>query len=113
MSVCETLPMTPDVTLTDTPTLSEPIEVGPFTSGIVFVKVQDEPETTPSIKAEIGVSPSGYDAWEPWWTPIREIEAETPGMHAARIENFGNWLRLRMYSESEPTDVIAWFVGQG
>ena len=97
MAVCETFPLLRDTTLdADRPAaLSEPIEVGPFRRGVVFVRV-DAVEGAAAATVDIGVSPTGYEDWDAHWTPVdRLTDLGSTGVHAARIENFGNWLRLR------------------
>lgn len=112
MVVCETLPLCPDTDLdASSDVLTEPVEVGPFTQGIVFVSVIDGDAT---VRAEIGISPSGYEDWGDHWVAIESLEAAS-GMHARRCSNFGNWLRLRLTladDEGEAT-ALAWFVGKG
>lgn len=129
MVVCETFPLLQDTTLdADNPAaLSEPIEVGPFRSGIVFVRV-DAVEGSATATVDIGISPTGYEDWDAHWTPVERLtDLNTVGVNAARIENFGNWLRLRPRladaDDATPTDadatdedgsvtVLGWFVGK-
>jgi hypothetical protein len=111
---CETLPLCPDTTVaSDETRLTEPVEVGPFDQGIVFLKLQDAEDAT--VVADVGISPTGYESWTEHWTPLETMSLSEPGMHAVRLTNFGNWLRLRLQlQDSEGTGaVLAWFVGEG
>lgn len=120
MVVNETLPMCPDTVIDaeNDVVLSEPVEVGPFRQGIVFVRLLD-PEGSPTVDASVGISPSGYEDWDEQWTEIDAMtELESDGVHALRLSNFGNWLRVRfeMAGAPSPEDrvtVLAWFVGDG
>ena len=97
MAVCETFPLLRDTTLdADRPTaLSEPVEVGPFRRGVVFVRV-DSVAAGAAATVDVGISPTGYEDWDAHWTPVdRLTDLDATGVYAARIENFGNWLRLR------------------
>lgn len=118
MANCETLPLCPDTTLNHEhrTSLSEPVEVGPFTQGIVFIQIIDI-EGDPKPSFEVGISPSGYDNWDMHWTPLKTLDdIDTVGMYALPLENFGNWIRvrsrLRSASNGELT-YLAWFVGTG
>lgn len=111
---CETLPLCPDTTVeSGEPRLTEPLEVGPFDQGIVFLKVQDIGDAT--VVADVGISPTGYENWTEHWTPIETVSVGEPGMHAVRLSNFGNWLRLRLqlHDTEGAGTVLAWFVGEG
>lgn len=119
MVVCETLPLCRDTTLSDSkPTaLTEPIEVGPYREGIVFVKAT---ETTGGAAASVGVgiSPTGYEDWDEHWVVSETRAVESTGMHAIDVANFGNWLRLRFALDEAAGDgdeltLLAWFVGKG
>lgn len=115
-AVNETLPLCPDTELdADTPlALSESVEVGPFPQGVVFVSV-------PSLSAgfvtrQIGLSPTGYEDWDRQWTVVETFPTlESTGMYARRIENLGNWLRVRSVlgdgSPDASATVLAWFLG--
>ena len=104
----ETLPLCPDTRVEpDEARLTEPVEVGPFGQGVVFVKVGELDGA--AVKADLGISPSGYEDWDAHWTSFETACFEDAGMHAVRISNFGNWLRLR--GDGEET-VLAWFVGE-
>lgn len=113
MVVCETLPLCPDTVLeASSDVLTEPVEVGPFREGIVFLSVLET--TGATVRAEIGISPSGYEDWADHWVAIDTLEAGA-GMHARRLSNFGNWLRLRLsLADADGTaTALAWFVGKG
>lgn len=120
MVVNETLPMCPDTVLDaeNDVVLSEPVEVGPFRQGVVFVRLFDI-EGSPTIDASVGISPSGYEDWDEQWTEIDAMTGlETEGVHALRLSNFGNWLRVRFErvdhaSTDDRVTVLAWFVGDG
>ena len=111
MTTCETLPLTPDLEISDEPVVTEPMEVGPFREGVVFVKIH-EGKDDPELTLEIGISPTGYDDWEAWWTPIRTEVITSGGVHAFQLQQFGNWLRLRVRNDGEDATVLAWFVGK-
>lgn len=110
MTVCETLPLCPDTVVDDLPVLTEPVEVGPFREGVVFVRVLTEG----AVDVDVGVSPIGYEDWTGAWA-VREtrLELTGPGMYEIPLENFGNWLRLRLIPAGDPATVLAWFVGKG
>lgn len=119
MVVNETLPMCPDIVLgaENEVALSEPVEVGPFDQGLVFVKLFDT-EGTPTVDADVGISPTGYDEWADDWTPLDTLSGlDEEGVHAVQISNFGNWLRIRFeLVDPAPDDTVtllAWFVGEG
>lgn len=119
MVVNETLPMCPDLVLSteNDASLSEPVEVGPFQQGIVFVRLLD-PEGEPVVDAKVGISPSGYEDWDDHWTCLDSLSGlEEEGIHALQVSNFGNWLRLKFeLNDTSPEDqvtVLAWFVGDG
>ena len=118
MTINETLPMCPDTELTheDPVALSEPIEVGPFSQGVVFISVLDLKEGT--VTTEVGISPTGYEDWATQWTTLSTYDDLTSiGMHAIPIQNFGNWLRLRFVLNTDVPNgkatVVAWFSGDG
>ncbi len=110
MTTCETLPLCPDTTVEDNTECTEPVEVGPFREGIVFVRVFEGG----AVDVEVGVSPIGYEDWSTAWT-VRETRHELagPGMYEIPLQNFGNWLRLRFSNHDQPASVLAWFVGKG
>jgi len=120
MVVNETLPLCPDLVLDaeNTEMFSEPVEVGPFEQGIVFVKLFDV-EGDPSIDAAVGISPSGYEEWDTRWTVIDSLDGlEEEGVYAVRLSNFGNWIRVKftLGADVSPDDsgtVLAWFAGDG
>lgn len=118
MTTCETLPICPDVVLDADSDgfLTEPIEVGPFTQGVVFVHIT-ETTGSPAASVDIGISPSGYEDWEHWavldsLTGLTDIDT-----YALQVSNFGNWLRLRLElddaSNGDDLTMLAWFVGDG
>ena len=118
MTINETLPLCPDTELTtgDPVAYSEPIEVGPFSQGVVFVSVTELHECT--VRTEVGISPSGYEDWDAHWTSLDlDTTLTRSGMHAIRIHNFGNWLRLRFELEDQTREaaatVLGWFSGDG
>ena len=137
MTVCETLPLCPDTVVNaDDYALTEPIEIGPFRSGRIFVRVLGSEDAAPTvnsdvvlheradvetsdlvgdpvtINAHIGISPTGYEDWEAQWTTFDQLVLDSPGMYSHPIENAGNWLRLRFQADStgEPTTLLAWYV---
>jgi hypothetical protein len=126
MVTCETLPLAPDLVVDDERTLTEPVEVGPFRTGIVFVHVSgadahadDGGNGTaggggrdPTVAVEVGVSPTGYDDWETHWVRRERVEVGT-GMSALPLDWFGNWIRLSVRTlEGGEATVRAWFVGK-
>jgi len=120
MTVCETLPLCRDTSLTEaTPTsLTEPIEVGPYQEGIVFVKAADVTgDAVASVK--VAISPTGYEDWSEHWVVSETRSIDEVGMHSIELTNFGNWLRLQfdLTTSSDNSDgevtFIAWFVGKG
>jgi hypothetical protein len=118
MGVCETLPLCPDVVLdaeTDT-ALTEPVEVGPFRQGVVFVSVIDL-SGSPSATARVGISPTGYEDWDHWAVLDDLSSLDAVDTYALQLSNFGNWLRLRLeLDDPDPDDriaLLAWFVGDG
>jgi hypothetical protein len=115
--ICETLPLTPDVGVEPGEReLSEPVEVGPFREGSVFVHVETETEGEgDSVQVAAALSPTGYQDWETHWV-VDEERSLGPGMHLLRLSNFGNWLRLRFRLEDSAAGAAtarAWFVGKG
>jgi hypothetical protein len=94
--------------------LSEPVEVGPFQQGVVFVHVETETDED-RVKVALGLSPTGYEDWRTHW--VTDVDRSLgPGMHLLRLSNFGNWLRLRFQQENSGTESVtvrAWFVGKG
>ena len=110
MTICETLPLCPDTTVAADPVVTEPMEVGPFYEGVVFVRVLD----ASVVDVDVGVSPIGYDAWRGAWT-VRQTRTDLagPGMYEIPLENFGNWIRLRLTARGDAATVLAWFVGKG
>ena len=113
MTTCETLPLCPDTTVGADPVLTEPVEVGPFGEGIVFVRLV-EPGADSAVNVEVGISPIGYEDWPGAWTALEtRAGLGTAGMYAIRVSNFGNWLRLRLTNDGDPATVLAWFVGKG
>lgn len=118
MTICETLPMLPDTRVDSltTPT-SEPLEVGPFREGRVFVKVMEATgaDDLSPLTVNIGISPTGYDDWESHWHILEQTEVWGEGMFSCPIENFGNWLRLQLSVSDDESEyaVQAWFVGKG
>lgn len=128
-TICETLPLCPDTRLAagGDAVLTEPVEVGPFSEGVVFLRVADsDPEgdgdggPRGAVEAEVGISPTGYEDWGAHWVAPESLVAAAPGMHARRVENFGNWLRLRLRLRerggtggADEATVLAWFVGKG
>lgn len=115
MTTCETLPLTPDVGIDPGESeLSEPVEVGPFLEGTVFVHVETAAPDD-RIEVTVGLSPTGYEDWETHWVADEERDLG-PGMHLVRLSNFGNWLRLRFRQDESgagPATARAWFVGKG
>ena len=109
---CETLPMCPETAIPSGASfLSEPIEVGPFRQGIVFVTLAAP--TPEPVEVEVGISPTGYDDWKTHWSSVRTERLEGGGMQGIRLSNFGNWLRLRVRNQNEQeASVMAWFVGE-
>jgi hypothetical protein len=120
MTICETLPLCRDTTLNEetSSSLTEPIEVGPYREGIVFVKATAVTERA-VVSARVGISPTGYENWSEHWTVSETRSIEEAGMHAVEVTNFGNWLRLRfeLIASSDDADdeitLVAWFVGKG
>ena len=118
MTICETLPICPDTELTTNagPVLTEPVEVGPYTEGVVFVRLHDVPESA-SIDVDVGISPSGYEDWDEHWVSLEtHTDLTAAGVHAFQLSNFGNWLRLRFSVNSKDeksATVLAWFTGKG
>ncbi|MCU4753153.1 hypothetical protein OB919_14400 [Halobacteria archaeon AArc-curdl1] len=118
MPICETLPMAPDTVINeDNPiAFTEPVEVGPFTQGIVFVQIIDY-HGEPDPVFEVGVSPSGYDDWDLHWAPITSLtDVNSEGMYAIQLDNFGNWLQIRSELNAGNKGEICflvWFVGTG
>jgi len=123
MVTCETLPLTPDVRVADERVVTEPVEVGPFRTGIVFVHVSPAEEDAGSRNGngsgsltagvDVGVSPTGYDDWETHWV-VRDRVEVGPGMHAVPLDWFGNWVRLALdVPDGEAATIRAWFVGKG
>lgn len=119
MAMCETLPLTPDVVLDEETQshVTEPVEVGPYTQGVVFVKLLER-KGEASLRVQIGISPSGYNDWDEQWVVLKELtDFEVARMHAAQIANFGNWLRLRLVlddvSSNDEVTVLGWFTGKG
>jgi len=110
---CETLPPGPDLRVDgDGRVLTEPVEVGPFRTGIVFVHVSpdgDEADVTAGV--DVGISPTGYDDWATHWVIRERIEVGS-GMHAVPLDWFGNWLRLAVDAPDGAVTVRAWFVGK-
>lgn len=118
MTVCETLPLLPDTHVgPDTTALGEPLEVGPFRQGRVFLKVMEASQTDgtrPPLTVDVGISPTGYDDWDGHWHTLDRFEAHGEGMYSCPIENFGNWLRLQLSVEADANySAQAWFVGEG
>lgn len=119
MTTCETLPMLPDTRVESGSTAtSEPMEVGPFTQGRVFLKVMDAEGTGDlerPLAVDVGLSPTGYDDWQGHWDPVERIEIGSEGIHSCPVTNFGNWLRLRLSNDGEGARFLvqAWFVGKG
>ena len=113
VAINETLPLCPDTELGDGPAYTEPMEVGPFTQGIVFVKVLELSEGA-SVDASLGISPTGYADWSEDWTVLDSLEGlDETGVYALRVSNFGNWIRLRFTLDGDDALVLAWFVGDG
>jgi hypothetical protein len=118
MAICETLPICPDVVLDADAdeVLTEPIEVGPYTQGVVFVHVT---EITGSAVAnvDVGISPSGYEDWEHWAVLDSMTGLSGVDTYALQVSNFGNWLRLRLGlddpDDADELTMLAWFVGDG
>lgn len=140
MTVCETLPLCPDTVVDpDDLVLTEPVEIGPFRYGRVFIRVLGPKDAAPTVNSDvtlhekadvetsdlagdptavntdIGISPTGYEDWETQWTALDRVVYDGPGMYSYPVENAGNWLRLRFQggSTGEPATVLAWYVGQG
>ena len=96
----------------------EPLEVGPFREGRVFVKVMtasgDDGDLSP-LSVDVGISPSGYDDWDGHWHVLKNMNVHSEGVHSCAIENFGNWLRLQLSVDQGASEyaVQAWFVGKG
>lgn len=116
MTICETYPLCPDETvdLDKDRLLTEPVEVGPFSEGIVFVQIQEITDKS-SIEIDVGVSPTGYESWDHHWATLDSKTFESESMHKLRILNFGNWIRLQVrYHGNTDGDVKfqAWFVGK-
>jgi hypothetical protein len=119
MVVCETLPLCRAVTLTesDPASLTEPMEVGPFCEGVVFVKATDVTGDA-AASVRVGISPTGYEDWGEHWVVSETCSIDEAGMHAIDVANFGNWLRLRFEltdsaSDADELTLAAWFVGKG
>jgi len=118
MVICETLPLLPDTEVdTTSAQLSEPVEVGPFLQGRVFLKMIDATLSEDArLTVEVGLSPYGYDDWDEHWTVLESIDVASTGMTSVAISNFGNWLRLRLTVSGTSEDaatVLAWFSGKG
>lgn len=115
MTACETLPLTPDIEVEPGQSeLSEPVEVGPFLEGAVFVHVETETDED-HVEVAVGLSPTGYEDWTTHWVVDDERELES-GMHLLRLSNFGNWIRLRLRQDGSGAGTAtarAWFVGKG
>lgn len=119
MTTCETIPMLPDTHIDQLSEVTgEPLEVGPFHEGRVFVKVMhasgDDGNLSP-LSVDIGISPSGYDDWDGHWHVLESMDVCSEGMHSCAIKNFGNWLRLQLSVDRDASEyaVQAWFVGKG
>jgi len=113
--VNETIPLEPDTTLTeDDASLSEPIEVGPYEQGIVFVSIIEATDDA-AVDVEVAISPTGYEDWDAQWTTVDSADGlDETGMNAIRLSNFGNWIRLRSrLARGEEATIAAWFVGKG
>lgn len=115
MVVNETIPLEPDTTLTEDDTsLSEPIEVGPYEQGIVFVSIVEVTDDA-AVDVDVAISPTGYEDWDTQWTTLESVTGlDETGMHAIQLSNFGNWIRLRSrLARGEEATIAAWFVGEG
>lgn len=118
MTICETLPLCRDTVLDDEAgaITTEPIEIGPFTQGVVFVHVT-ETSGSPAANVSLGISPSGYEDWEHWATLDEMTGLDEVDTYARQVSNFGNWLRLRLeLADPDPADeltLLAWFAGDG
>jgi hypothetical protein len=115
MANCETITLCPDLEIADAPLLSEPLEVGPFREGRLFVKLRNVDERA-SVSVDIGISPTGYEDWDRHWSVLETANGLGEAtMYSYPISNFGNWLRLRIRSSNgTETDcrIQAWFVGK-
>lgn len=115
MAKCETITLCPDLEVSSEPVLSEPIEVGPFREGQLFVKLR-EVDATAGVDVKIGISPTGYENWERQWVSYDSMtKVDEERMYSTELTNFGNWLRLKIdpRGESEETAIVqAWFVGK-
>lgn len=115
MANCETITLCPDTTVSSDRVLSEPIEVGPFRDGQLFVKLR-EVDSDAGVDVDVGISPTGYEDWTSNWVPLETMAGlEEERMYAVGLSNFGNWLRLRLRptGDSDHAAVVqAWFVGK-
>jgi hypothetical protein len=115
MTTCETITLCPDLEVESEPVLSEPIEVGPFREGQLFVKLRDV-DPNAGVDISVGISPTGYENWERQWVDHDTVTGvDEERMYSVPLTNFGNWLRLKLTprGESDETAVVqAWFVGK-
>lgn len=98
MNQCETHPLCEDQRIDGTggPFLTEPVEVGPYVEGIVFVRIAAISGTA-SVDVNVGISPIGYEEWDVHWTTTNSLgELEEAGMYSLPLTDFGNWLRLQL-----------------
>jgi len=116
MVTCELIPLCPDTEVHSSvePVVTEPVEIGPYLEGVVFIKIMNISDSA-TIKAEVGISPYGYEDWDEHWTTLDTLEIGDKGMHAFPIENFGGWIRLRLASDESTENIRlqAWFTGKG
>ena len=70
---------------------TEPYEAGWAREALIFVRVREETEGEPVVRARVQISPDGMH-WVDEGTSLPPVHG--PGTCFAKVAHFGNWLRV-------------------
>jgi hypothetical protein len=70
---------------------TEPYEAGWAREALIFIRLREETQGSPVVRARVQISPDGLH-WVDEGAAFPTIEQ--PGLYFARVTQFGNWLRV-------------------
>ena len=70
---------------------TEPYEAGWAREALIFIRIRQDTEGSPTVRARVQISPDGLH-WADEGTHFSAIEQ--PGVYFVRVREFGTWLRV-------------------